>query len=172
MTCCSVCRTSYSIDIITLMLLFWLGLINMFFSHLWESFLVLCRSRKKWRKERKKRKKPSKIISLIKFRTSGERPSCAHELEKYWACPQRKTGLHRGWLIVNKMGGMFPHQPAEHQQCHHAPLPVYEPRPMFVVHSETQARSVACHKAQWIHARCRLNINNSASIARSPLFPS
>lgn len=44
--------------------------------------------KKQQRKEslvRRKRgkKTPSKIISLIKFRTSGGRPSCAHELEKY-----------------------------------------------------------------------------------------
>lgn len=110
------------------------------------------------------------IISLIKFRTSGGRPSCAHELEKYWACPQRKTGLHRGWLIVNKMGGMFPRQPVEHQQCHHALLAVKWPGSVFAVHSEPQ-KTVACHKAQWIHGRCRLNINNSANIACSPLFP-
>lgn len=33
--------------------------------------------------QKNEEKKPSKIIALIKFRTSGERPSCAHELEKY-----------------------------------------------------------------------------------------
>ena len=94
-----------------------LEMLRLITNFLWVPYFLL-------RQKMKKKKNPSKIISLIKFRTSGERPSCAHELEKYWACPQRRTGLYRGWLIVNKMGGMFPRQPVEHQQCHHALLAV------------------------------------------------
>ncbi len=108
---------------------FWLGVLKML--RLITNFLwVLSLSyfsvaqKKEEEEEEEEKNNSSKIISLIKFRTSGERPSCAHELEKYWACPQRKTGLYRGWLIVNKTGGMFPRQPVEHQHCHHALLAV------------------------------------------------
>lgn len=39
--------------------------------------------KRKFGKKKEGENTPSKIISLIKFRTSGGRPSCAHELEKY-----------------------------------------------------------------------------------------
>lgn len=58
-------------------------MLRFFTNFLGELSVLFCVEQKKKKKEKKEEKNPSMIISLIKFRTSGERPSCAHELEKY-----------------------------------------------------------------------------------------
>lgn len=94
--------------------------------------------------------KPSQII---KFRTCGQRPSCVHELEKYWACPRRETGLDWGWVTVNKSAGKFPPRPVEHQLCQLDWTVVNWPR-------SASAGCTRPHGPQWILGRCSMNINN------------
>lgn len=134
---------------------------------------ILCcaKIKKKERKKKNEEKIPARSFHSLNSEHLARGPAVLMSWKSTEHVHRERQDFRRGWVIVNKTGGMFPSSPACGTSAM-SPRTVGGKLAVVSVCSPLGAteRSVACHKAQWIHGRCRLNINNRGERRLQPLI--